>query len=174
MSEDRDRPIVPEYASATKTDLLTRVLVAAQVIVGVAIAVIAGPVFARAVAQQSLMLWITGGVCLVTGVALAAAGLTSSKRRVQALLHPESTSAAPEQPRDPTMPMLGALLVYKYKLITEGQLEHALEHQRREARKGNRLLLGDVLLEMGLVREGQLRRALEYQRSRARQGLGRE
>ncbi|MFB3880913.1 MAG: hypothetical protein ACE149_06600 [Armatimonadota bacterium] len=165
--DGRNDLFIPGYVSRTKPDIITSVLVMAQVAVGVALAATAGPVFARAMVGQSLMLWIIGGVCLVTGVALAAAGLTSSKRRVQSLLRPRPRTPAPEAPRDPSVPMLGALLVYKYQLITEAQLQRALDQQEREKRKGRSLLLGDVLREMKLVKESDLRTALDYQRSRS-------
>lgn len=158
---------IPGYASRTKPDIITSILVMAQVVVGVALAATAGPVFAHAMTEDSTMLWVIGGVCLVTGVALAAAGLTSSRRRMQTLLRRKPRAPAPEQPRDPTVPMLGALLVYKYQVITEAQLQRALEQQQKEKRKGRRMLLGEVLLEMGLVKEPQLRAALDYQRSRS-------
>jgi hypothetical protein len=158
------------YASRTRPDAVTAAIVKAQVLVGVALAAIAGPVFAHAMTAKSVMLWVIGGICLMTGVVLAVAGLTSSKRRMQALLRPESRAPQSGEERDPSMPMLGALLVYKYKVISEAQLERALELQRREKRKGRNVLLGELLLEMGLAKEGQLRAALDYQRSRSRKG----
>jgi hypothetical protein len=69
------------------------------------------------------------------------------------------------------MPMLGALLVYKYRAITEGQLQRATEFQRKQKRRRRELLLGQVLSqEMGLVSPSQLRERLEFQQSRVRQG----
>jgi hypothetical protein len=155
------------YANRTRPDAITAVIVRAQVVVGVALAAIAGPVFAHALTAQSTMLWVIGGICLLTGVMLAVAGLTSSKRRMQALLRPDSPPAQSRQERDPTMPMLGALLVYKYKIISEAQLERALEQQRKEKRKGREVLLGQVLQEMSLVKDRDLKAALDYQRSRS-------
>jgi len=158
---------IPGYVSRTKPDTITSILVMGQVAVGIALAATAGPVFAHAMTGESTMLWIIGGVCLVTGVALAAAGLTSSRRRVQSLLRRKPRAPAPEQSRDPTVPMLGALLVYKYQVITEAQLQRALEQQHKAKRKGRNMMLGEVLLEMGMVKEPQLRAALDYQRSRS-------
>jgi hypothetical protein len=61
------------------------------------------------------------------------------------------------------MPKLGALLVYKYQVITEEQLEQALQRQREEPEKWRRL--GEVLLDMGLISVVDLQEALDYQRS---------
>jgi hypothetical protein len=59
--------------------------------------------------------------------------------------------------------MVGALLVYKYGLITEDQLEKALERQRAQGE--GKQLLGGILLDMGLVSMAELQTALAYQRS---------
>ena len=84
------------------------------------------------------------------------------RTRQQEAIVPDSIPARAE----PFVPMLGALLVYKYQALTEEQLEHALEQQRKEGK--NRRRLGEILLDMGLVSSAELRKALEYQRSQAR------
>ena len=61
--------------------------------------------------------------------------------------------------------MLGALLVYKYRLVTEEQLAEALEIQRKADEPKPRI--GSILLEMGLLSMAQLHEALAYQRSLA-------
>jgi hypothetical protein len=71
----------------------------------------------------------------------------------------EGLPAAPEL----VVPMLGALLVYKYKLITEEQLEKALETQHKDSEPRRRL--GTILLDMGLVSMAEIQAALAYQRS---------
>ncbi len=167
---DSDGFVPPGYVSRTKPDSLSALLVKAQMAVGVALGAVAGPVFAHAVVTQQVASWWVGGICVFTGVVLTVAGLTSSKRRAQRLLlsatpteGKQSKDAA--EPTGPGVPMLGALLVYKYQVITEGQLERVLKEQQR--RKEPRPRLGQLLLEMGLVTRSQLYRALEYQRSRS-------
>ncbi len=76
-----------------------------------------------------------------------------------------TVDASPVESSEPLVPMLGALLVYRYQALSEGQLQRALEQQRREGR--DRRLLGEILLEMGYVSPAQLRKALEYQQSEA-------
>jgi hypothetical protein len=68
---------------------------------------------------------------------------------------------APERDSNVLVPMLGALLVYKYQFIKEWQLDKALELQRKQRRQRRRL--GDILLEMAVVTRSQLRMALDYQ-----------
>jgi hypothetical protein len=156
------------------SDSLSGLLVKAQLVVGVALAGVAGPLFAHAISTEYTASWWIGGTCLGTGAVLILAGLTSSERRAQEPLSGQETGSTAERAsnserrqRDPTMPMLGALLVYKYGAITEAQLQRALAEQRRLGEPRPRL--GEVLLDLGLVTDLQLRKALAYQRSRARQ-----
>jgi hypothetical protein len=163
----RNDLFIPGYTRRTRPDAVTSALIMGQVVVGALLAVVAGPLFAHASTTDDAPAWWIGGTCLVTGILLVMGGLASRKKRIQRLLSsPEPSAGSLPAPRDPTMPMLGALLVYKYRLITEGQLQRALEMQRKE--KPNPRLLGDVLLEMGLITEAQLRKALDYQRSYSR------
>ncbi len=167
---DSDELMVPGYVSRTKPDLLSAILIKAQMVVGIALGAVAGPVFAHAVVTQQTASWWVGGISVGTGVILVVAGLTSSKRRAQRLLlsHRYDRDDGAEdttESRDPTVPMLGALLVYKYKVITPGQLERVLKEQQR--RKEPRPRLGELLLEKGLVTKSQLYAALQYQSSRS-------
>jgi hypothetical protein len=164
---DSDGFVPPGFVRRTEPDSLSALLVKAQMAVGVALGAVAGPVFAHAVVTQQIASWWVGGICVFTGVVLTVAGLTSSKRRAQRLLvsarpTQENQSEDAAEPTGPGVPMLGALLVYKYQVITEGQLERVLKEQQR--RKKPRPRLGQLLLEMGLVTRSQLYRALEYQR----------
>jgi hypothetical protein len=164
---ERNDLFIPGYTRRTKPDIITSLLIMGQVVIGVALAAIAGPLFAHASTTHDMPAWWIGGTCLVTGVFLVIGGLTSRRKRIQRLLSsPEPSTDSQKAPRDPTMPMLGALLVYKYRVITESQLQRALEMQRKE--KGNHKRLGELLLEMGLITEAQLRKALDYQQSQSR------
>jgi hypothetical protein len=88
-------------------------------------------------------MWLLGGIALVAAGVLVILGVLASRR--------------------PPELLLGALLVYKYQLITEEQLDRALAEQGRRHRKRHRL--GEILMEMELVTESQLSQVLEYQRS---------
>lgn len=64
--------------------------------------------------------------------------------------------------QDVALPMIGALLAFRFRFINEWQLEKALAVQRKQRR--SRQSLGRILLDMGLVTQSQLRQALDYQR----------
>jgi len=104
--------------------------------------------------------WWIGGAATAVAAALLVPGLRGLRALHRAAAVPESAHAAP---RAPTIPMLGALLVYRYRAITEAQLEAALAAQRKRRRR--RQLLGDILVEMGYATRRQVDEALEYQRS---------
>jgi hypothetical protein len=161
-----DQIAPPGYVSRTKPDTLSALLVKAQMAVGIALGAVAGPVFAHAVVTQQVASWWVGGICVFTGVVLTVAGLTSSKRRAQRLLVSAKPSDGKQsegepEPSGPGVPMLGALLVYKYQVLTEAQLARVLAVQQK---RKDQPRLGQLLLEMGLVTKSQLYAALDYQR----------
>jgi hypothetical protein len=148
----------------------TTALDVGPVAAGTAFVLVAVLAFQKGLVTGWVASWRVGAFCLATGAGLLAWGLVSMRRRGRSTA-PLSQSPAVVIRRDPTMPMLGALLVYKYRAITEGQLQRAMEFQRKQKRRGRELLLGQVLSqEMGLVSSSQLREALEFQQSRVRQG----
>ena len=135
-----------------------------RLVVGLALAAEGGVLYAHARTQAGGPSWWVGGAAIVVGAVLSLSGLYSLyvRTRQQEVIVPDSIPARVE----PSVPMLGALLVYKYQALTEEQLERALEQQRKEGK--NRRRLGEILLDMGLVSSAELRAALEYQRSQAR------
>jgi len=74
---------------------------------------------------------------------------------------PDRNGRRPDDP-DVVVPMVGALLAFRFRAINEWQLEKALAVQRKQRKP--RQSLGRILLEMGLVTQSQLRQALDYQR----------
>ncbi len=125
-----------------------------RVVLGLALAAIAGVSFGHAWSNESTSLWVVGGVTLLTGVLLVLSGLYVRNE-------PEPPPAPKtEEEREELIPLLGALLVYKYQLISHAQLQHGLEEQRRSTR-----LIGEILVEQGLVTEGQVQVALAHQLS---------
>ena len=125
-----------------------------RVVLGLALAAIAGVSFGHAWTNENTSLWWVGGVTLLTGVLLVLSGLYVRSQ-------PKPPPApSEEEESEPLVPLLGALLVYKYQLISHAQLQGALEEQRRSTR-----LIGEILVEQGVVTEGQLQAALAHQQS---------
>jgi uncharacterized protein (DUF433 family) len=100
--------------------------------------------------------WCIGAGAALLGALLSLSGVRAIQARSRAL----------QVAGEPAMPKLGAILVYKYQVLTEEQLEQALEEQREEPEKGRRL--GEILLDLGFIGEADLQKALEYQKSHAR------
>ena len=101
------------------------------------------------------------------GAATAVAGALLSFSGVQALYRNilELRAARPFG-REPAIPKLGALLVYRYDALTEEQLELALKKQREDPEEERRL--GEILIDMGLISEAQLQEALAHQAMQAK------
>lgn len=119
--------------------------------------------YANAGSQGNVLLNRASMWALVGGCALCVSGFYASwAGRGATEAAAEAAAAAAD---DFLLPLLGALLVYRYQAMSEEQLWRALEQQRREGRNGRRL--GDILLEMRLVSATQLRKALEYQQMEA-------
>jgi hypothetical protein len=112
-----------------------------RIILGFVLAIAAGAGFAFAWVGELAVMWGVSAVALLVGGALMAVGVCAA--------------------RPPSEMLLGALLVYKYRLITEEQLDVALAEQIGP--DGTERRLGEILLEMGLVTEPQLAEALEFQ-----------
>jgi hypothetical protein len=125
---------------------------------------VSGLVLAHGVTTNYAPSWWMGVICLVVSLALVAAGLVSSRARGRTIAL-TSEAAPSEEPRDPRMPMLGALLVHKYQVITEGQLKQILAQQEKQ--RPDRPRLGDMLVSMGLITKDQLREALRFQQAQA-------
>jgi hypothetical protein len=131
-----------------------------RVIVGIALVAEGGVLYAHSRMDEGGPLWIIGAAAILVGGLLALPGLVSiCGSRPTEIVIAEPLAGGSEE----TLPMLGALLVYKYRLITEEQLEKALEVQSKDG--ANRRLLGGILLDMGLISSAELQTALEHQRS---------
>lgn len=131
----------------------------ARVVVGLGLAAIGGVAFGHAWTNDRGPMWWVSGITLLSGILLLLSGLYARS-------HPPGVKAdvvfrdEPPEQQEAVVPLLGALLVYKYHLITQEQLNEALEEQRGSSRR-----IGEILLEKGLITESELKRALEYQRS---------
>ena len=139
----------------------------AMVMVGLALAGEGGVLFADARTH-----WAGHGAWI--GLVAMAVGALGGLSAMYALYVQARASSPPEElPVDPepAVPMLGALLVYKYRVITEEQLERALELQRKE--QATRRRIGSILLDMGLLSMAELQEALAYQRGLSLPGRAR-
>jgi hypothetical protein len=133
----------------------------ARVVVGLALAGEGGVLFADARTHWAGHgAWVGIGT-IVVGALIGFSGLLAIYRQARGPSAPDQDGlpVAPEV----AIPMLGALLVYKYGFIAEEQLAQALERQSNQPIPRPRL--GSILLDMGVLSMAQLEEALAYQRS---------
>ncbi len=135
-----------------------------RLVIGLALAGEGGVLYAHARTEAGAGPSWVGLTAIVVGALLSLSGLYAiyARTRPCEVIVPDSVPARAE----PAMPMLGALLVYKYGALTEEQLEQALEQQRSEG--VNRRRIGEILLDMGFIGAADLQKALEHQRAQAR------
>lgn len=131
---------------------------------GAALVVLGAVLYANAGSEGGVSVIRASMWAFASGSALCVAGLYG--RWTGPVAGESAGEAAPVASDDFLVPLLGALLVYRYRVLTEEQLQRALEQQRREG--PNRRLLGEILLDMGLVTARQLETALAYQQEEAR------
>lgn len=135
------------------------VVIWGRVVVGLGLAAIAGVSFGHAWTSEDLSMWAVGAVTLLTGVLLVLSAFYARSDAKEIATSPAEVSES-VRPRERLVPLLGALLVYKYQLISHQQLAAAIEEQRK-----NKRLLGQILKDRGLITEEQLQEALAYQRT---------
>ena len=129
----------------------------ARVIVGLSLAVAGGVAFGHAWTREYAPLWWVGGISLLTGI-LVLLSVAYARSRPAAISLETAVREVSTQTQEPLVPLLGALLVYKYQVISHKHLMQALARQKTEKR-----LLGETLVEMKLITRAQLRQALDYQ-----------
>ena len=167
MEHDQAAPPEPTprpSARRAKPDALFVIVIWGRVVVGLALSAVGGVAFGHAWTTDYLPWWLVGAVSLLTGVLLILSAAYARSRPPDTPLPPPAAEAASEQP-DPLVPLVGALLVYKFRYVTQEQLNRALELQRRRRNTGHRI--GEVLVQMGAVTRPQLQEALSYQRAEA-------
>lgn len=129
-----------------------------QVAMGLALAATSGLWVGRAWSDRNWLSWLVGGTSLLCGVLVAVVGMRVSSPPKQVRQY--RPQQAPKRKRERTIPYLGELLVYKHRIISEKQLQEALEEQR--ARGGR---LGQILVAMGHLEHSKLSEVLEDQLS---------
>lgn len=130
-----------------------------RVVFGLCLATAGGVAFGHAWTNESLPWWGVGGITLLVGLLLVLSGLYARSQPpgvTPQVVIPEETPEAQEA----VVPLLGALLVYKYQLITHKQLRDALEEQRKAV---PRRRLGEILVLKGLITLRELEDALAFQ-----------
>jgi hypothetical protein len=144
-------------------DLIWVIVLWGRVVVGLALAAIAGVAFGHAWTTRYAPWWWVGGITLLTGLLLILSAIYA-RTHPHDVPRPQVVPAeAPPEDHAPLVPLLGALLVYKYQFISQEQLNRALEEQRKRHRGQRRL--GEILVDSGLLTPAQLREVLDYQRS---------
>ncbi len=126
---------------------------------GLAVGMLCGSTVTRAFPAKDWIGVIIGGLLACCGLLSLVAGM---QRVRKASLVAESEAAAVRN-GDPehVLPRLGEILVYKYHLITEKDVQKALLRQRASMNRP----LGEILVEMGRITWRDLMRALEDQLS---------
>lgn len=155
-----ERPASGE-ATPRPEDRVWAAVVWLRLILGLVLAGGGGVAMGHAWTSESTPWWAVGGMTLMVGVLMVLSGVyaRSHPRGVipQVVVTEESSEA-----REPSMPLLGALLVYKYQLITHRQLREALEEQRKTV---PRRRLGEILVLKGLITVRELEEVLSFQQS---------
>ena len=113
------------------------------------------------VARHAIWWWV-GVLSVLAGVLLVLSAVSATRRGREQAREKEVVPLRHLDEREPVVPLLGALLVYRYRMLTQEQLSRALEEQLRDDRQKRRL--GEILLEMEMVTEEQLEEVLEQQR----------
>lgn len=155
----------------TGHDVIWAVLVWGRVVMGLILAGVAGVAFGHAWTRVYAPYWWVGAISLLTGSLLVLSGLYARSRppgAVPEIVMREGVTDGEQ----PLVPLLGALLVYKYQRITQKQLNEALEQQHREGEHRRRL--GEILVAMGAITESHLEEALEFQRSVLREKMAKQ
>jgi hypothetical protein len=134
-----------------------------RLILGLVLAGGGGVAMGHAWTSESTPWWAVGGMTLMVGVLMVLSGVYARSHPRGVIPHVIVTEEASEA-REPSMPLLGALLVYKYQLITHRQLREALEEQRKAV---PRRRLGEILVLKGLITVRELEETLSFQQSAA-------
>jgi hypothetical protein len=131
-----------------------------RLVLGLALAGEGAWLYAHARTNVDGPAWTIGAGAALIGALLSLSGVYTLYRHIIEL------RAAQPFGREQAMPKLGALLVYRYEVLTEEQLEQALQKQREDPEEERRL--GEILIDMGFITEPQLKEALAHQRARAK------
>jgi len=162
MSRDVDTRPARLTTRRDNTDVSWIVVVWGRILVGLTLATVGGVAFGHAWTSQGTPMWWVGAITLLTGLLLVLSGIYVRSRPRGAV--PEvGVRGEPTDTGEPVVPLLGAILVYQFRWVTQQQLNKALEQQRSEGRDKRRI--GEILLELEMITEAQLQEALARQDS---------
>ncbi len=130
-------------------------------VLGLVLAVVGGIWVGRAWSERTVLSWATGLFSLVCGTTAVIMGIrrNPAPQELRQYRPPEQRPGWGNQ-KDRALPLLGELLVHKYQVLTEKQLQEALTLQRE---RGGRL--GRIIVAMGWAKYDQIAEALEDQLS---------
>ncbi|MCJ7751114.1 MAG: hypothetical protein MUQ65_08480 [Armatimonadetes bacterium] len=131
-----------------------------RIVIGMGLAGEGAWMYAHARINVEGSVWMIGAATALAGALLSFSGVQALYRNILEL------RAARPFGREPAIPKLGALLVYRYDALTEEQLELALKKQREDPEEERRL--GEILIDMGFISEAQLTEALAHQAVQAK------
>jgi hypothetical protein len=172
VTPDSDEPTgVEAQPTGADSRVVWVIVVWARVVMGLILGAVGGVAFGHAWTNNSAPWWWVGGVSLLGGVLLLLSGLYARSHPPGVTPDIVVREAAPSE-QDFVVPLLGALLIYKYQCLTHRQLDEALQEQRQQG--ANRRLIGQILVDKGAITAAQLDTALEHQRALAREKLERE
>ncbi len=166
VASSRNEQTSEAEARGAGSSIVWAVVVWARVVVGLILGAAGGVAFGHAWTSESAPWWWVGAISLLAGILLLLSGMYARSRPPGASPEFMARDEVPG-PQEPLVPLLGALLVYKYQRISHRQLDQALERQRKE--RGTRQLIGEILVHMGAVTQADVEAALAYQRQLVRQ-----
>jgi hypothetical protein len=144
------------------------VVVWARVVMGLILGALGGVAFGHAWTNSSAPWWWVGAISLLGGVLLLLSGLYA-RSRPPGVTPDIVVREAAQSEQELVVPLLGALLIYKYQCLSHRQLDEALQEQRQQG--PNRRLIGQILVDRGVITTAQLDTALEHQRTLVQEKL---
>jgi hypothetical protein len=163
MQGARPGHVASQQADLPREDRIWAGVIWLRVVFGLVIVGGGGVAMGHAWTSESTPWWAVGGTTLMVGVLMVLSGVYARSHPRGIVPHVVVTEE-PAEAGEPSMPLLGALLVYKYQVITHRQLREALEEQKKTI---PRRRLGEILVLKGLITIGELEEALSFQQSAA-------
>lgn len=141
-------------------DVLWIMFVGFRIILGICLAVLGGIAFGRACTGGGIGMWTFGGITLLAGLGLTLSGIRARYQPPSPHFEPAKEEEEPAPTPEPVVPLLGALLVYKFGFLTHQRLQQALAEQTRST---PRRRLGEILVQDGFITAGQLEEVVAFQ-----------
>lgn len=163
MQGARPGQVVSQQGALPRQDRIWAGVIWLRVVFGLVLAGGGGVAIGHAWTSESTPWWAVGGTTLMVGILMVLSGVYA-RSHPRGIVPQVVITQEPAETREPSMPLLGALLVYKYQVITHRQLRQALEEQKKTT---PRRRLGEILVLKGLITVRELEEALSFQQSAA-------